>query len=298
MFKGLRDKARCDARGEASREPPRPARCRDALVVVLTLTTGALDAVSYLRLGKVFSSVITGNLALLGVAAGQHDAMLALNAGLALAGYACGVLVGGTFAGTPERGQPAWPVRVTFTLVVEWGVLAAFSGEWLVTGGHPADASRLAMLLLGAAAMGMQSTAVRRLGPDVHHLPDQHPDRRSHGSGDPPVACQMATQHRGYPRRRDRRNPGWPGRSVVSRLGPRCHSRPDNRCSGRFSQSGPAPLTGHLAVFDYRQARTASCPGASDTPPGVRPTGRTHQVGQLAHPPPSLAPGPLINGAQ
>ena len=104
---------------------------------MLTLTTGALDAVSYLRLGKVFSSVITGNLALLGVATGQHDAMLALNAGLALAGYACGVLAGGTFAGTPERGQPAWP----------------------------AGGSRLAMLLLGAAAMGMQSTAVRRLGP-------------------------------------------------------------------------------------------------------------------------------------
>ena len=130
---------------------------------MLTLTTGALDAVSYLRLGKVFSSVITGNLALLGVATGLHDAMLALNAGLELAGYACGVLVGGTFAGTPERGQPAWPVRVTFTLVVEWGVLAAFSGEWLVTGGHPAGGSRLAVLLLGAAAMGMRSTAVHDL---------------------------------------------------------------------------------------------------------------------------------------
>ena len=26
MFKGLRDKALCDARGEASGEPPRPAR--------------------------------------------------------------------------------------------------------------------------------------------------------------------------------------------------------------------------------------------------------------------------------
>jgi uncharacterized membrane protein YoaK (UPF0700 family) len=35
---------------------------------VLTLTTGALDVVSYLRLGKVFSSVISGDLALLGVA--------------------------------------------------------------------------------------------------------------------------------------------------------------------------------------------------------------------------------------
>jgi len=51
---------------------------------VLTLTTGVLDAVTFLRLGKVFSSVITGNLALLGVAAGQLDAALALNAGLAL----------------------------------------------------------------------------------------------------------------------------------------------------------------------------------------------------------------------
>lgn len=55
---------------------------------MLTLSTGALDAVTFLRLGKVFSSVITGNLALLGVAAGQHDATLALNGGLALAGYA------------------------------------------------------------------------------------------------------------------------------------------------------------------------------------------------------------------
>ncbi len=165
IFRGLRDKARFQAHGEASREPPRPARYRDALVVVLALTTGALDAVSYLRLGRVFSSVITGNLALLGVATGQHDAMLALNAGLALAGYACGVLAGGAFAGTPERGQPAWPARVTLTLAAEWGVLAAFSGEWLVTGGHPAGASRLALLPLGAAAMGMQSTAVRRLGP-------------------------------------------------------------------------------------------------------------------------------------
>jgi uncharacterized membrane protein YoaK (UPF0700 family) len=165
-FKGLRNKAGSGGPGEAAHQPPpRPARGRDALVVVLTLTTGAVDAVSFLRLGKVFSSVITGNLALLGVAAGQQDAMLALNAGLALAGYVCGVLAGGAFAGTPERGQPAWPVRVTFTLAVEWGVLAAFGGEWLVTGGHPAGASRLAPLLLGAAAMGMQSTAVRRLGP-------------------------------------------------------------------------------------------------------------------------------------
>jgi uncharacterized membrane protein YoaK (UPF0700 family) len=148
----------------ANRETRGADRYRDLLVVVLTLTTGTLDAVSYLRLGKVFSSVITGNLALLGVAAGHRDAMLALNGGLALAGYGCGVLAGGAFAGLPERAQPVWHVRVTITLAVELAVLAGFSGWWLADGGHPSGGSRHALLLLAAAAMGMQSTAVRRLG--------------------------------------------------------------------------------------------------------------------------------------
>jgi uncharacterized membrane protein YoaK (UPF0700 family) len=139
-------------------------RNRDVLLVVLTLTTGAVDAVSFLRLGKVFSSVITGNLALLGVAGGRQDPTLALNAGLALAGYAFGVLAGGAVAGTPEPGQPVWPAAVTRTLAVESVVLAAFSGEWLADGGHPSGASRIALLLLAATAMGLQSTAVRRLG--------------------------------------------------------------------------------------------------------------------------------------
>jgi uncharacterized membrane protein YoaK (UPF0700 family) len=131
---------------------------------VLTLTTGAVDAVTFVRLGNVFSSVITGNLALLGVAAGQHRAMLAADGGLALAGYGCGVLIGGASARTPSRGQPVWPARVTITLAVELAVLAAFSGGWLAAGGRPAGVGRAALLVAAAGAMGMQSTAVRRLG--------------------------------------------------------------------------------------------------------------------------------------
>jgi len=42
---------------------------RDGLLVLLTLTTGAVDASCFLHLGHVFSSVVTGNLILLGVAA-------------------------------------------------------------------------------------------------------------------------------------------------------------------------------------------------------------------------------------
>jgi uncharacterized membrane protein YoaK (UPF0700 family) len=148
--------------GEA---PRRTLRLRDALVVALALTTGSVDAVSYLRLGKVFSSVITGNLALLGVSAGLRETGLAVSAGLALAGYGLGVLAGGALAGTPERDQPVWPRQATVTLVLELLVLAGFSGGWLAAGGHPSGGQRLALLAVAAAGMGMQATAVRRLGP-------------------------------------------------------------------------------------------------------------------------------------
>lgn len=152
------------------RQPPGQAprkaiRLRDGLVIVLALTTGSVDVVSYLRLGKVFSSVITGNLALLGVSAGQRNTGLAINAGLALAAYGLGVLVGGALAGTPEQDQPVWPRQATVTLALELLVLAGFSGGWLAAGGHPSGGLRLALLAVAAAAMGMQATAVRRLGP-------------------------------------------------------------------------------------------------------------------------------------
>lgn len=123
-----------------------------------------MDAVTFLRLGNVFSSVITGNLALLGVAAGQHQGGLAVNGGLALAGYACGVMIGGAVARVPTQSQPVWPVRVTIALAVELALVAAFSGGWLAAAGHPAGAGRLALLPTGGAAMGVQSAAVRRLG--------------------------------------------------------------------------------------------------------------------------------------
>ena len=60
--------------------------------------------------------------------------------------------------------QPAWPLRVTLTLTAELAVLIAFCAGWLASGDQRGTASRLALLVLGAAAMGMQSVAVRRLG--------------------------------------------------------------------------------------------------------------------------------------
>jgi len=142
----------------------RPAAARDYRVVLLTVTSGAVNAVSFLALGKVFSSVVTGNLVLLGVAATTHSSAEALHAGLGIAGYAAGVLIAAPLAARGAHQAGTWPASVTTTLWVELVVLAAFCVGWELSDGSPRDGGQLALLIVAAAAMGMQSAAVRRLG--------------------------------------------------------------------------------------------------------------------------------------
>jgi uncharacterized membrane protein YoaK (UPF0700 family) len=139
---------------------------RDTLVVLLTLTTGAVDATSFLALGNVFASVITGNLVLLGVAAGlRKPAALAVHSGVALAGYVAGVALGAPVAARSRRSAGrTWPTSVTVTLLVELAVLAGFSAGWELSGGRPRGGYQLALVIVLAAAMGMQAAAVRQLG--------------------------------------------------------------------------------------------------------------------------------------
>lgn len=136
-------------------------RLRDGLVVLLAVTTGVADATAFLALGKVFSSVMTGNMVLLGVGAATHGADVALRAGLALAGYAAGVLAGAPLAARPG-GDHTWPSAVTATLSLEACLLVAAAIAWEVTSRE--GTARIALLLALAAAMGMQAAAVRRLG--------------------------------------------------------------------------------------------------------------------------------------
>ena len=137
---------------------------RDGLLVLLTLTTGAVDASCFLHLGNVFSSVITGNLVLLGVAVATQSGSLAIHSGTALAGYAAGVLIGAPIATRRRSGGETWPPSVTATLVAEFCVLAGFSVGWELTGGSPGGTARLLLIAGLAMAMGIQSAAVRELG--------------------------------------------------------------------------------------------------------------------------------------
>jgi uncharacterized membrane protein YoaK (UPF0700 family) len=149
-----------DETGAGPRSLQSGQRLRDSLVVLLAIGSGTANATAFLVLGKVFSSVITGNLVLIGLAAASAKPGLALRSGLALAGYSAGVLIGVPIA---ARGrQQTWPPGVTAALCAEICLLLGFTAAW--EAGRQRPGWQVALLLLIAAAMGVQSAAVRRLG--------------------------------------------------------------------------------------------------------------------------------------
>ena len=79
---------------------------RDLLLFALTVSSGAVDAISFLALGKVFTAFMTGNLAFLGMGiAGSAGAPSSWAVLASMAGFAGGVYIG-TIIVTPSR-QPA-----------------------------------------------------------------------------------------------------------------------------------------------------------------------------------------------
>ena len=140
-------------------------RRRDALVITLTLVTGSVDAIGLLRLGGVFTSVMTGNMVFLGLAASEHSGSIALHTGVAFAMYIIGSFVGARVAGhAPEHETHLWPLSVVKALSVELVVISVFAVWWEILHGTPSPDIAYALLGLNAMALGIQSSAVLRFG--------------------------------------------------------------------------------------------------------------------------------------
>jgi uncharacterized membrane protein YoaK (UPF0700 family) len=135
---------------------------RDALLLALTFAAGAVDAFSYLALGRVFTANMTGNIVLLGIAAGQGGVLPALRSGLAFVGFAGGVLAG-TILGGRARARDVWPPKITVVLGGELLLMLLLAAWWGAVGGRPGEGTEGAMIAVSALAMGVQTAAVRRL---------------------------------------------------------------------------------------------------------------------------------------
>lgn len=134
------------------------------MVVLLTVVSGSIDAVGFLALGGAFSSVMTGNLVLVGVAVATPDRTLLYSAGAAVLCFVLGCALGARLAGTPDAHDGPWPAATTRVLGVELAVLACFSLGWWLTGADPNGDIRLLLLVVNAVALGLQSSAVARFG--------------------------------------------------------------------------------------------------------------------------------------
>lgn len=157
----LRDSDTASSTNPAS---TRTARARDAAAVLLAIVSGATDAIGFVALGGAFTSVMTGNMVLLGIGAAQGDRSLATNAAGAIACYILGCVAGTRLAGTATAGDKTWPRSVTRALAVETAVILAFASAWWCTGSQPASNIQLPLLVANSFALGIQSSAVQRFG--------------------------------------------------------------------------------------------------------------------------------------
>jgi uncharacterized membrane protein YoaK (UPF0700 family) len=138
-------------------------RIRDTLAVALAFLTGATDAIAFTKLGGVFTSVMTGNMVLLGIGVGKGDVSTLEHTVLAVVAYIVGTVVGARVAGTPRERDRVWERAVTWALVVELALFAAVAIAWWLSGSSPTGALQSTLLAASALGLGLQSGAVLRL---------------------------------------------------------------------------------------------------------------------------------------
>ena len=130
------------------------------LLVVLTVVTGVVDALAYLRLGHVFVANMTGNVVFLGFAAAGAGGLSVWGSLLAIACFLPGGIAAGRLAsrlGDDRRRQLYAAATVELVLCSIAVAVAAVAGQDLGTG------SRYALIALLALAMGVQNATARRL---------------------------------------------------------------------------------------------------------------------------------------
>jgi uncharacterized membrane protein YoaK (UPF0700 family) len=130
-------------------------------LLLLTASTGAIDAVSYLGLDRVFTGNMTGNLLFLGFALVGVAGIPFLNNAIALFGFVVGSIVGGRIVG---RGHTEKVPRRSAVVLISGGAVALALGlVWLLAGQLPHNFLLLVTFSL-AVVMGAQVSAVKPVG--------------------------------------------------------------------------------------------------------------------------------------
>jgi uncharacterized membrane protein YoaK (UPF0700 family) len=142
----------------------RAERLRGLLLVALTASTGAVDAISWLGLGKVFSAFMTGNFVFLGLRAGGAEGPYVPAVLSAVAAFGAGAFIGARMVAPTNDSDVAWPRRVTAALAATLIAQAVFWALWIGLDAEPSPGSTVVPLALYSLAMGAQTAVIFSLG--------------------------------------------------------------------------------------------------------------------------------------
>jgi uncharacterized membrane protein YoaK (UPF0700 family) len=137
-----------------------PARVHLLLMLLLTFTTGVVDAVGYLGLDRVFTGNMTGNVVILGMALVGADGLPILGPVLALLGFMAGAAAGGRAL---RRSAGGWTGRTTTLLTLVGVVTVALGAVLAGVGDDPARPVAITITTALGAAMGTQAATARFL---------------------------------------------------------------------------------------------------------------------------------------
>jgi uncharacterized membrane protein YoaK (UPF0700 family) len=135
------------------------------LLFVLTVVTGLVDAVSYLKLGHVFVANMTGNVLFLGFAVADTTQFSVVVSLVAIGSFLLGALAAGRLGFRTGEHRGRFIAFATYAQVSVVGVAFVVSlSSSDVSGGIAV----YALVILLAFAMGLQNATARRLGvPDL-----------------------------------------------------------------------------------------------------------------------------------
>jgi uncharacterized membrane protein YoaK (UPF0700 family) len=134
-------------------------------LLVLTFTTGLVDAASYLGLGHVFTANMTGNIVLLGFGIAGSGGLPIVSPIVSLAAFLLGAGAGGLLA---RRFAGRHAEHITRALATEVALIAAAAAVAIAVDVQPNAGSGDTIVALLALAMGVRNETVRTLGvPDL-----------------------------------------------------------------------------------------------------------------------------------
>jgi len=134
-------------------------------LLVLTFSTGLVDAVCYLGLGRVFAANMTGNIVLLAFGVAGSGGLPVLAPLISLGAFLLGAAAGGVLA---RRLSDRHVGHVTRALALEAVLIALATVFAGIVGVTPGAASGDTVIALLALAMGIRNATVRKLAvPDL-----------------------------------------------------------------------------------------------------------------------------------